>query len=45
VTTADDLRRELGNSGTSIIGVRTDRKLNVDHHNALYTAVAEALTR
>ena len=44
-TTTDELRRELGNSGTSIIGVRTDRKLNVDHHNALYAAVAEALTK
>ena len=44
-TTTDELRRELGNSGTSIIGVRTDRKLNVDHHNALYAAVAEALTQ
>jgi len=45
VTTADGLRRELGNGGTSIIGVRTDRKLNVDHHNSLYSAVAEALTK
>jgi 2-succinyl-5-enolpyruvyl-6-hydroxy-3-cyclohexene-1-carboxylate synthase len=45
VTTADELRRELGKGGTSIIGVRTDRKLNVDHHNALYSAVAEALTK
>jgi 2-succinyl-5-enolpyruvyl-6-hydroxy-3-cyclohexene-1-carboxylate synthase len=44
-TTADELRRELGNGGTSIIGVRTDRKLNVDHHNAIYSAVAEALTK
>jgi 2-succinyl-5-enolpyruvyl-6-hydroxy-3-cyclohexene-1-carboxylate synthase len=44
-TTTDELRRELGSSGTSIIGVRTDRKLNVDHHNALYAAVAEALTK
>ena len=44
-TTTDELRRELGNAGTSIIGVRTDRKLNVDHHNALYAAVAEALTK
>ena len=44
-TTTDELRRKLGNSGTSIIGVRTDRKLNVDHHNALYAAVAEALTQ
>ena len=44
-TTTDELRRELGNSGTSIIGVRTDRRLNVDHHNTLYAAVAEALTK
>jgi 2-succinyl-5-enolpyruvyl-6-hydroxy-3-cyclohexene-1-carboxylate synthase len=44
-TTSDELRRELGNSGTSIIGVRTNRKLNVADHNALYAAVSEALTR
>ena len=44
-TTTDELRRELGNSGTSIIGVRTDRKVNVADHNALYAAVAEALTK
>jgi hypothetical protein len=25
--------------------VRTDRRLNVDHHNTLYAAVAEALTK
>lgn len=44
-TTTDELRRELGNAGTSIIGVRTDRKVNVADHNALYAAVAEALTK
>ncbi|MFM7123955.1 MAG: thiamine pyrophosphate-dependent enzyme, partial [Actinomycetes bacterium] len=43
-TSIDELRRELGNAGTSIIGVRTDRKLNVDHHADLYAAVAEALS-
>jgi len=43
VQTADELRRELGNSQTSMIGVRTDRKKNVDDHNELYAAVAEAL--
>jgi 2-succinyl-5-enolpyruvyl-6-hydroxy-3-cyclohexene-1-carboxylate synthase len=43
VKTADELRRELGNSQTSMIGVRTDRKKNVDDHNELYVAVAEAL--
>jgi len=44
-TTTDELRRELGNSGISIIGVRTDRKVNVADHNALYVAVAEALKK
>ena len=43
VQTADELRRELVNSHTSMIGVRTDRKKNVDDHNELYAAVAEAL--
>jgi 2-succinyl-5-enolpyruvyl-6-hydroxy-3-cyclohexene-1-carboxylate synthase len=43
VQTADELRRELVNSHTSMIGVRTDRKKNVDDHNELYVAVAEAL--
>lgn len=43
VQTADELRRELGISQTSMIGVRTDRKKNVDDHNELYAAVAEAL--
>lgn len=44
-TTSEELQRELGNAGTSIIGVRTDRKVNVADHNALYAAVAEALTK
>ena len=44
-TTSEELRRELGSAGTSIIGVRTDRKVNVADHNDLYTAVAEALTK
>jgi 2-succinyl-5-enolpyruvyl-6-hydroxy-3-cyclohexene-1-carboxylate synthase len=45
VTTTEELRRELANAETSIIGVRTDRKKNVEHHNALYSAVADALTK
>jgi len=45
VATAEELRRELVNSATSIIGVRTDRNKNVDDHNALYAAVAEALVK
>jgi 2-succinyl-5-enolpyruvyl-6-hydroxy-3-cyclohexene-1-carboxylate synthase len=45
VATAQELRRELGNTATSMIGVRTDRNKNVDDHNALYAAVAEALVR
>ena len=45
VATAEELRRELGNTATSIIGVRTDRNKNVDDHNVLYTAVAEALMK
>jgi len=45
VTTTEELRRELANAETSIIGVRTDRKKNVEHHNALYAAVADALTK
>ena len=45
VSTAQELRRELGNPATSIIGVRTDRSKNVDDHNALYSAVAAALSK
>ena len=45
VATAEELRRELANSDTSIIGVRTDRSKNVDDHNALYSAVAAALSK
>jgi len=45
VATAEELRRELGNTATSMIGVRTDRNKNVDDHNVLYAAVAEALVR
>ena len=45
VSTAEELRRELGNTATSIIGVRTDRNKNVDDHNVLYIAVAEALMK
>jgi 2-succinyl-5-enolpyruvyl-6-hydroxy-3-cyclohexene-1-carboxylate synthase len=45
VATADELRSELGNTATSIVGVRTDRNKNVDDHNALYSAVAEALLK
>ena len=45
VATAEELRRELGNSATSMIGVRTDRNKNVDDHNVLYAAVAEALLK
>ena len=45
VATAEELRRELGNTATSIIGVRTDRNKNVDDHNVLYRAVAEALMK
>ena len=45
VATAEELRRELGDTATSMIGVRTDRNKNVDDHNALYAAVAEALVR
>jgi 2-succinyl-5-enolpyruvyl-6-hydroxy-3-cyclohexene-1-carboxylate synthase len=45
VATADELRRELGNTAMSIIGVRTDRNKNVDDHNVLYAAVAEALVK
>ena len=44
VSTAQELRRELGNPATSMIGVRTDRSKNVDDHNALYSAVAAALS-
>ena len=44
VATAEELRRELGNPATSMIGVRTDRSKNVDDHNALYSAVAAALS-
>jgi 2-succinyl-5-enolpyruvyl-6-hydroxy-3-cyclohexene-1-carboxylate synthase len=45
VATAEELRRELSNSATSMIGVRTDRSKNVDDHNVLYAAVAEALVK
>jgi len=45
VATADELRRELGNTAMSMIGVRTDRNKNVDDHNVLYAAVAEALVK
>ena len=45
VATAEELRRELGNTETSMIGVRTDRNKNVDDHNVLYAAVAEALVK
>ena len=45
VATAEELRRELGNPATSMIGVRTDRGKNVDDHNALYSAVAAALSK
>ena len=45
VSTAQELRRELGNPATSMIGVRTDRGKNVDDHNALYSAVAAALSK
>jgi 2-succinyl-5-enolpyruvyl-6-hydroxy-3-cyclohexene-1-carboxylate synthase len=45
VATAEELRRELGNTETSMIGVRTDRNKNVDDHNFLYAAVAEALVK
>ena len=45
VATAEELRRELGNTATSIIGVRTDRNKNVDDHNVLYSAVAKALMK
>ena len=45
VATAEELRRELGNTATSMIGVRTDRNKNVDDHNVLYAAVAEALVK
>ena len=45
VATAEELRRELGNPATSMIGVRTDRSKNVDSHNALYSAVAAALSK
>jgi len=45
VATAEELRRELGNPATSMIGVRTDRSKNVDDHNALYSAVAAALSK
>jgi 2-succinyl-5-enolpyruvyl-6-hydroxy-3-cyclohexene-1-carboxylate synthase len=45
VATAEELRRELANSDTSIIGVRTDRSKNVDDHNVLYSAVAAALSK
>ena len=45
VATEGELRRELGNPATSMIGVRTDRSKNVDDHNALYSAVAAALSK
>ena len=45
VSTAQELRRELGNPASSMIGVRTDRGKNVDDHNALYSAVAAALSK
>ena len=45
VSTAQELRRELSNPATSMIGVRTDRSKNVDDHNALYSAVAAALPK
>jgi 2-succinyl-5-enolpyruvyl-6-hydroxy-3-cyclohexene-1-carboxylate synthase len=45
VATAEELRRELGNPATSMIGVRTDRSKNVDDHNALYSAVAAAVSK
>ena len=45
VSTAQELRRELGNLATSMIGVRTDRSKNVDDHNALYSAVTAALSK
>jgi len=45
VATAEELRRELANSDTSIIGIRTDRSKNVDDHNVLYSAVAAALSK
>jgi 2-succinyl-5-enolpyruvyl-6-hydroxy-3-cyclohexene-1-carboxylate synthase len=45
VSTAQELRRELGNPATSMIGVRTDRSKNVDDHNALYSAVAAAVSK
>ena len=45
VSTAQELRRELGNPASSMIGVRTDRSKNVDDHSALYSAVAAALSK
>ena len=45
VSTTQELRRELGNPATSMIGVRTDRSKNVDDHTALYSAVAAALSK
>ncbi len=45
VATADDLQREMSNTATSIVGVRTDRNTNVDDHNALYSAVADSLLK
>ena len=45
VATEGELRRELGNPATAMIGVRTDRSKNVDDHNALYSAVAAALSK
>jgi len=45
VATAEDLQREMSNTATSIVGVRTDRNTNVDDHNALYSAVADSLLK
>lgn len=45
VATADDLRREMVKTATSIVGVRTNRNTNVDDHNDLYSAVADSLSK
>ena len=44
VKTVAQLKGALGQSGTSVIIVNTDRRQNVADHDAVYAAVAKALT-
>jgi 2-succinyl-5-enolpyruvyl-6-hydroxy-3-cyclohexene-1-carboxylate synthase len=44
VKTVTQLKGALGQSGTSVIIVNTDRRQNVADHDAVYAAVAKVLT-